>query len=290
MTAPYARRRIDLTISLGKGDFGGSGTNVVKLRGMRCFVNAETTANAPVVAIIRVSGMTKDQIDQVTNAGLIWRQRDNTVLVEAGDDISGVSPVFKGDIYEAYPDFSSQPDVAFVISGNNGRPLQIDPVKPSSFEGAVSAATILQRMAEKAGLKLEISDVNAVFDNPYFPRTLWDQIAAVAKAGNYFFHVDTILNILAVWAKDGGRSSGGQVVIGPETGMIGYPEFQQNQIKVRTLFNPDIKIGQTVQVKSQLVGAAGKWYLVEVQQNLSSETFNGPWETVAVGLPVDAPR
>jgi hypothetical protein len=46
---------------------------------------------------------------------------------------------------------------------------------------------------------------------------------------------------LTIWPKTGGSPTGNAVVFSPETGMIGYPEFEQNRIRVRTVFAPGVR-------------------------------------------------
>ena len=65
--------------------------------------------------------------------------------------------------------------------------------------------------------------------------------------------------------------------------MIGYPEFQQNRIKIRMRFDPKFvgaNPGVKVTVQSQLGAANGAFIVNQVSLNLSSEAPGGPWEMV----------
>src|SRR5438309_2052157 len=107
MTAPYARRKINVFFQLGTGSFGGGTANVIKHTGLR--VIAEITLAVlphPGQAVLQVYGLTLSEMNALTVAGLTIRNRDNKVLVQAGDDQSGMTDVFNGTIVEAYPDFS----------------------------------------------------------------------------------------------------------------------------------------------------------------------------------------
>jgi hypothetical protein len=87
---------------------------------------------------------------------------------------------------------------------------------------------------------------------------------------------------VAIWPRDGSRS-GDAPLVSPETGMIGYPEFQQAAVSVRTLFNPEIVIGKPIEVKSQLPAANGRWSVFGAAHHLAAQLPDGPWETTATG-------
>jgi hypothetical protein len=283
-SAPYAKRIISLTFQLGAGSFDGGGANKLTITGLRCHVQL-TWANmpSPGQCLIRVYGLTLNQINTLTRAGLQFQvsERDqNFVAVQAGDSIAGLAPIFNGTIYEAYPEFGEMPDSAFVIIANAAAVIQLKPVPPVSFNGPTPVTTALTQIIQPAGLTLEANGVSTVLAYPYFSGTTWTQINRALTAADIFGFHDPVAQKLAIWPKGGSRS-GGAILIAPETGMIGYPEFMQNRIRVRTLFSPalhGIGSGTTIQVKSQLSAANGKFNAYQVDYNLASETPGGPWE------------
>lgn len=277
--APYAQRAINCSFQLGKGSFGGSGFNTVTLENLRIETRVEY-ANLPhaPTAIVRIYGMTLSQMNELTVAGLQWQNRNNKVLVEAGDFGSKLTAVFNGDIIEAYPDFKDMPNAAFVVLAVGGAGINLTPVSPTSFKGSVSVETALNQICGKAGLTLENNGVDAQLSNPYFPGTATPQINSAIRAANCFGHLDTINSTLSIWPRGGSRS-GETPTISAATGMIGYPEFEKNMIKVRTLFDPEIKgVGKKIKVESQLTAAQGEWTVIQIDYNLASQMLNGPWE------------
>lgn len=289
----YAHRRIQLTFTLGKGSFGNSGADTIKLAagkglGLQALVHIEL-ANTPStgMAQIRVWGMTLDHMNQLSKAGLVYSARNNNkIKVEAGDDEGGMTTVFNGLIIEAYPDFRNQPEVFFYVFATPTPVMQLKPVSPTSFPGAVQATTVMQSLAEKAGLTLEANGVQKILQSPYFDGAAWGQILSVIKAADVFGFVDGIKNVLAVWDKNGSRS-GGQSTISKENGMIGYPSFQAVNIIVRTEFFPNMltDVGQTITVKSELEAANGKFNVFSKTHDLSAELPDGPWETTLQATP-----
>lgn len=285
----YAKRVLQFTFQLGQGAFGASGQNTLTLNGLRAFAQVNQ-ANIPSggMAMIRIQGMTLDHINTLTQAGLYYKFRHNLVGIQAGDEGGQLTTVFTGVIYEAYPDFSNQPDVAFVILASPSNELQLKPAQAISFNGATKITTALQKIIQPAGLMLEANNVDVVLASPYFPGTVWQQILRAVKAANIFAHLDAPSKTLAIWPKSGQRDKS-VPMISPDTGMIGYPEFMQNRIKVRTLFDPKFVgcgPGVPILVQSQLSAANGnQWVLNEVTLNLSSESPGGPWEMILQASP-----
>lgn len=289
--SPYAVRAINLTIQLGTGSFGSSGENTVTLTGLRVIVQVEQAALPTTgMATVRVYGITLSMMNTLSRAGLVWQDRTNKISIQAGDNISGMATIFNGQIIEAYPDFSQMPNSAFVMICSPTTGIQLKPVVPSSYPGQTSASSIFQQLAKQAGLQFENNGVNTMLASPYLPGTVFQQIQACARAANCFACVDSVANTLAIWPKTGNRS-GSPATISPQTGMIGYPTFQQRQIIVRTLFDPSVtpsgSTGKQVTVQSQLASANGNWTITRIDYNLASQMPDGPWEMTITGSPAN---
>jgi hypothetical protein len=290
VAASYVERLIDLTFQLGTGSFGDSGSNQLKLTGLRVVVHVEF-ANTPTTgpAQIRVYGMTPDHINQLSRAGLVYKARVKYVAVEAGDAQSGMTTVYNGLITEAYPD-GAQPNLGFLILASPSNVIQLKPQKSNSYSTAVRVETVLKQMAGQAGLTLENNGVNTVLAYPYFSGSIWDQINKAIDAADCFGFLDGVKKTLAIWPKNGSRS-GGATVINAANGMIGYPKFQGVNIVVRSLFDPSVKPGQTIRVESNLAdgkplqAATGTFTVISVSLDLASKIPDGPWEMTILATP-----
>ena len=200
--APYAQRIIVLTFQIGTT---GAQTQI---KGLRCFVQvAQAITPTSGQAMIRVLGLTLDQINQLTKAGLYFQTNNNNyVTVQAGDVVSGLTTIHQGVIYEAYPDFQ-QPESAFVIMTAPANVLQLKPVPPVSFNGPTPVATALTKILQGSGFSLENNGVNAVLSNPYFPGTVWQQALSAIKAADAFAYLDPVKKVLAVWPTGGAAAA-----------------------------------------------------------------------------------
>jgi hypothetical protein len=254
---------------------------------LRCQViiqNAPTPF--PGTAVITVWGLSLSFMNQLTIAGLLFDGRENKIVIEAGDSVSGLAQIYAGTIWQAYPQ-ASQPDMAFIMLANPANSLQLVPFAPTSFKGTVDGAAVLNQIAQKNGLTLENNGgVSAVLSNPYFYGSAWDQIKACVDAINCYGHLDINKSNFAIWPKKGNRGNTSIPMFSPGTGMIGYPEFQQAQITVRSLFDTSVTIlpGHRFQVKSQFTAANGFWTAdTRVETHISAGMPDGPWEIVVVG-------
>ena len=286
--APYAVRRIDLTFQLGTGEFGESGNKQLTFKGLRTLVHIElATAPNPASAMVRVYGLTLDHMNQLSQAGLSYKARRDLIQIDAGDDLTGMTTVFVGQIIDAYPDMRNQPDVSFYVFATPTNVQQLKPVETTSFPGQVTTEQALKAIAQKGGWTLEANGIKTALRSPYFQGTAWDQLLSCVRAANCFSHVDGVNNILAVWPKDGGRNGFGEAVVSPDTGMIGYPTFQAINVIVKRLFDKKtIHMGQFIQIISQLKAANGRFRVNTIDYDLSSEMPGGPWEMTMLCTPM----
>lgn len=290
----FTRKRIDLTITLGTGQFGDSGSNVVTLTGLRVHAAMqEFGGDAMPQAQLRVFGLPLDMVNQLTtigpiNAAIMYR---NSVLVAAGDDETGMQTVYSGSIWQAWGEYQGMPDTPLNIIAAGGLSAALKPVDALSFVGPTDVAQIMQTLSTTMGLAFENNGVSVILSNPYLPGTALQQVRACARAADINFAIDR--GTLAIWPKrstpDQPAARGGDVpLISTATGLVGYPTFSSNGLGLTTLYTPQIKRGGKVQVESSLAVANGTWVVSQLQHSLQSETPGGQWFSQVLGVPVDA--
>ncbi len=293
----FVERIITLVIQLGTGPFGNTGSNTLTLgpigntatqpyNSLQCVVQIQNaTAPFPGQAIIQVWGLTLSQINQLTVAGILYSNRNNLVAIQAGDAVTGMTTIFNGQIYDAYPQ-ASQPDMPFVIVANPANAIQLTPAHPVTFNGPTDGVTALAAALAPTKFTLENNGVSAILSNPYFHGSAWDQVKAITSAMGCVGYLNLQKGVYAIWPQNGSRSAGNIPLISPATGMIGYPEFRQVLVKVRTLFNPHVSltIGNQFRVQSQFTAASGTWTIYSITHDISAQLPDGPWETTLVGV------
>jgi len=272
----YTKKRMAVTFKLGQGAFGREGFDTVKLEGLRMSAIVIKAGGASLGELqLRVWGLTLDQMNKLSTLGMLAVAiRNNQVLLEAGDTDSGMSVVFSGTITNGWADMSGMPDVSFHVTGHAGMVEAMTPVPPISFRGGTDAALIMAGLATTMGLAFENSGVSVFLSNPYFPGTAREQARRCAEAGGFEWIIDS--GVLAIWPRNGYR--GEQIpLIGPKSGLIGYPSYTSNGISITTLFNPNIAFGTRFKLETSFEPAAGIWIVSTLMYRLEAEMPGGDW-------------
>lgn len=273
----FVRRRIDVTITLGTGQFGEDVGDTVTLTGHRVIAEmASVGGDSQGQMQLRIYGLPLTTINRLTTIGPIATEirGKNRVMVAAGDDGSALTTIFEGTIDQAFGDFQGAPDVALNITAFSALAAAVKPVAASSYKGAVDAAVVMADLAKMMGFAFENNGVSVMLSNPYFPGTALDQVKACARAAGIRYTTDC--SVLAIWPKGGTRKTAIPVV-SSKTGMVGYPVFSSSGLGVTSLFQPSAKQGGQIEVQSSLLVACGVWNLYGVLHHLESERPDGPW-------------
>jgi hypothetical protein len=276
----FVRRRVSLTFQLGTGTFGESGTNTVTVEGLRVQAHIDKVFGPGMgEAQIRVHGLTPSLMNQLSSLNqATMATRRNTIIVLAGDDISGMSTVFQGQIQVSQIMLNTAPDTALMVLAQAGAFAAVQNVPPSSYPGSANAAVIMSNLAFLMGYAFENNGVSVQLATPYFPGSPREQAQRCAEAGKFEWVIDD--GTLAIFPI-GGTRGGSIPLISPETGMVGYPNYSTSVygIELTTLFNPLLRPGGKVQVKSGLEVANGTWQVFNMSHELQSEDPGGQWYT-----------
>lgn len=273
-----ARRYINLTFALGKGNFGEDGFDTVEFKGVRTSVTISRAGGGSYAELqLRVNGMSLSDMNTLSTLGKpLADVRINTVTVVAGSEDAGEGVVFAGNIREAWVDMASAPDGVFIVNGYTALVEKLKPIPASSFQGQADVATILAGLAVQMGLSFENNGVQVQLANPYYAGTGVAQVQKCVQAANINHTIDN--GVLAIWPKNGSR--GGAIpLISPATGLVGYPQHTENGIRLTTLFNPSIALGTRIQLESVLTPSSGIWTVFSMSLELEAETPGGAWYT-----------
>lgn len=285
----FIQRLIEVTIQLASGaggqpnSFANSTSSNITLSKFRASVRVENNgAPAGSTARILVYGMAPTLMNQLQTLGQQFNEiARNSITVTAGDSTSGLSPVFSGTIMNAYADYNAAPDVPMIFDCLSSGIDSVAPAAASSFPGPTDVATIMSGFARLMNVGFENNGVTTQLANPYFSGNVRQQLQACARAAN--INAEVVNGVLAIWPKGKSRTVGGALpLISADTGMIGYPTFwMQNGVIVRSLFNPQIAFGGTVQVQSSIQKASGTYVVWKLDLALDSMVRAGKWECTA---------
>lgn len=273
----FNHKKIDLAFSLGKGATGEAGSQVISVKGLRVSASITMAGTDQNECALTVYGLTHDLMNKLSFVGTATGlQKQNDVLVMAGDDINGMNEVFRGNIVYAWPDFMARPQVAMRIEAKTGTFAGVKPVEITSFSGNVEVKTALEQIAKKMDRTSEITGSLGQLSDPYFYGSAMSQLKSLAAAGRFAW-VDENQRTIAAWPMDSARQ-GSAYVISKQTGMVGTPIGTPTGVLVKQLFAKPTKFGTTIQIVSENANeATGKYYINKVNYNLESEMPHGEW-------------
>ncbi len=275
----FTRKALRLTVQLGEGTFGDSLADTVVIEDTRMLADMSMPGGESMGSCnIKVWGMSPELMNQLTSIGTINKavRLKNSIFLDADDGTDGFQNVFQGTIFDAWGDYNAAPEVAFNVVAWSGLAASLKPVQPTSYQGATAVSTIMQDLATEAGLDFEDFGVDVQLSNPYLQGTALAKIRAVARAANIFHAIDR--GALVISPLDKARATE-DVVISPETGMVGYPTLSSKGMVVASRFNPRVILGGDITVSSAIPMACGQWRVFNLSHSLSSEMPDGPWFT-----------
>ncbi|MCJ8355338.1 baseplate hub protein [Novacetimonas hansenii] len=293
--APFTQKALEVSFGVASGGFGAGGTDTVTLSGLRCHAQV-TNAGLPGGSILslRVGGMALSMMNRLSVLSAMpaadapqqqMQACGNTVTLRATHD-GGMVTVFRGVVVGAFIDFTTTPDVAFIVTASSLAGLQVQPLPPGGYCGAVSVETVLSDIAAQCGLGLVTHGLGGVMIHDYYG---WgcarDRIERIRHAAGIVITIED--NTLTAWGRDlAGDDTATPPVISAATGMLGYPAYNQDGVSFRTLFRPDItylspvRIQATPAVQGDVPMASdGVWAPYLITHQLESEVPDGAWFT-----------
>jgi hypothetical protein len=272
MPKSFANKIITVTIVLADGDFGGQG-NTLTIPGGHGGLTMSVDVEKPGQpdnnkASLRITGLSYEHMDQLTTLGFGPQESQKNLLkVEAGTEDSQ-TVLFEGEITSAWADFNSVPDPEMQIEAESGSyPAQL-PEEPVSVNGDTPASDLMEKIAGAIGYSFSNQGVTAPMRNSYLTGSPIVKLRQIARETGTELIIDDREIILL--PGDGTAREGNAVLLNKDSGLIGYPTFNQDGISVKCLFNPDLKQGGLLAVESIVPKATGTWKITKLSHSLSS--------------------
>lgn len=278
----FSKKIIEVVFELANGSFEGGG-NTYTAAGLRISCSVEVKGGAyQGNARIAIFGLPLQIMNQLSNVGPKWAQaQPNFVTIKAGDEASGVQIVWQGGIYAAMVDATAMPHVVFLIEARPGYFGQIKSATPLSIKGSASVSTMMEQISNGLGMTFENNGVVKKIANAYYSGSLVNQAQQIARDAGINWIMDR--NTLAI-ANPGEPRQGAIPLISPQTGLIAYPLFNQNQIILKAMYNPNVQFMGQIEVKSDITPANGKWLVTSLTYELECEMPKGKWHMDIIGI------
>ena len=172
-----------------------------------------------------------------------------------GDDV-GV--IFQGDVVHAEP-VSEPPDVWLQIEARVGY-FDNTKVVTHTIKNKTPIKEIAQQSANWLGLSLKwMSTVNKTVNLFHVSGSANQIIQKLNDLGDIFAYSDSEnLNIIDALNPNTGVTS----TLSKSSGMVGIPKIDNNSVRVKMLLNHSLKLGQTINIKSDLIPSVNGSYWI----------------------------
>lgn len=265
----FTKKQIEVRLTLGVGEFAAGGnTKIINGLGVRCAINKPGLPDKN-GASLSIYGMLPDDMAQLTTLNFRPLQvQKNLIQVLASNESGSLSVAFAGEITGAFADYNAAPDIAFTIEALAGYYPSITPAKPLSIRGSASVEGIVSSIAKEIGYQFENFGVTAALLNPVLNGSPIEKARAACRNAGVQLFIDD--NRLRIAPADGFVGSGGPVPMSPETGLIGYPTFGADGIKLKGYFQPALELGGLIRVQSIVPKASGDWIISKLSHRIEA--------------------
>ena len=216
---------------------------------------ANANQNECEVKITNLDQATRDYL--LTETSPFNKNKQRKVLtVEAGRKSTGYSLVFSGDITSAVG--AQPPDITLTLKAATGDYAKGEVISTSQ-PAVTPLKNIAAQVAKDLGLALDFQATPKNVANYSFSGSAAKQVEQLGALG----HVNAYIDDKTLVVKDYNVPLAGVTRdLNLETGMVGIPEFTEQGIKVKMLFDNRTVLGGGINITSKLNPAANGLYTV----------------------------
>lgn len=209
-------------------------------------------------AKITVSNMIKEDIELLTTLNFKpMTYLKNTVAIFAGYD-NQIEQIFSGSIIKG----SGRYGVTnfYECEAVSGFWEQKKTLPMLANKGNIDALQLMKQICAEINYKF-VDNIagKKILTNPVLTGSAIDRLNYIAKATGILLDIN---NETVTVYETGSQKSNTVVLLNAESGMIGYPTFDENGIVVQSYFNPNIKNGALIKVESEVKNANGIWRVI----------------------------
>lgn len=277
----YRTRDLEIEFTLKSGTFDNQRGDILTVKGLKCELSISAFGGVTGTTLdLSLWGLSLDYMSKLTGkAQRFIAQEQNLIKVVAEGET-----VFLGTITASRINLNQMPDAPIEITANAVGYERTIPCAPTSVRGVTSVASLVESIANKAGLKFINVDVDAKATNPHYTGNAIEQIQSIAN--DYDFYLDISIGTVAIY-KSSNMQNGVVPRVSPDNGLIGYPIFYDFGINFRARFSTAIQVGRKVILETSLPNGSGE-YLIQhgTTYYLSQNSDGGLWEVFVVATPL----
>lgn len=232
-------------------------------------------------ATIQIFGLLKDDINTFTRANLTIADSDSQLLY-AGNKIeiyggyalqNNLPPLlYIGQIRTSAPDYNDV-NRPFNIVSTQTFIQQNEILPPTNNKNTITLDNLFKTICIKAGFQYRGFNIeNKQVENVILTGSFQDQMQdATSHYGYNYQFADNQNSTVLVFPINQAVTDLPPVTWSVENGGIGYPMQEEFGICVRFRLNPNLLIGQVVNVQSEYPFANGKWYINALQHVMQNK-------------------
>lgn len=216
---------------------------------------ANAIQNECEVKITNVDKATRDYLLTETSP-LNDNRTPKRMIVEAGRKSTGVSVVYEGDITSSVG--SQPPDIVVTLKAKTAD-FQKGNIVGRNKAGKTPLSNIARSVAADLGLKLDFQATDKQISNYSHSGAALKQVDKLGTTGAVSAYINNgVLVVKDINIPLKGRSR----VLNIDTGMVGIPEFTEQGIKVKMLYDNQTDLGYGLEITSIMNPAANGLYVV----------------------------
>lgn len=223
---------------------------------------------------IKISNLSREVRDYLLTETSPLNQRKvrKSIILEAGRVSYGTSVLFRGDITSVVG--GQPPDITLTIKAMTGN-WDKGNVVSNSQPGQAQLSKISEQAAKDMGLKLDFQAKDKSIANYSHTGAAIKQVDRIGTAGAVSAYIDDDRLVV----KDIDMPLTGRTrVLSLDTGMIGAPEFTEQGIKVKFLYDGQTALGGALDITSVMNPAAnGRYQIYKLQFEVASRNTAFYW-------------
>ncbi len=275
MLSSFSTKDLEFVFTMANQSFSGTNSNRLSISGLRALVDYVAEGSSYSSVACKIFGLSIDVMNQLTTLqGDITAQYQNYLQIYTIDGIKKTL-LFDGVIFSSWGSFENMPDVYLYVQAS---PYYIDRITyslPLSYPEDTNIDVVMGNIAHKLGINYTNSGVSAVLSKGlYLHGSIVNQINKIADHVGFYWSTEP--GALFIFPRNGSLPTEVKL-ISSETGMVGYPQFDNVTVTVQTLYQPQMFWGGRVNIQSELSRANGEKTIVGISHHLSSQMPNGPW-------------
>lgn len=289
-SSSFSAKNLKFVITLGIGNpntfaSGGDQYNTITLQGLKASVYIDNAGAFNLGTLkAQIFGVNQQDMNALTSTqwSFLAGELPNTVQVWAIDG-EQETLVFNGIYLNGWGVYTGMPEVYMYIEGMVGYAQQMISAGPTSLSADTDVGSLMSSLAGQMGLQFEnnLTTSIAVKKGTYLGNTYMEQAKTLMQMFNFWMYIDpTTAPATLVICNNGAPRSNVAPVVSPQTGLIGYPQYNSIGILFETYFNPQILFGGMVNLQSTIPKAKGNFIVVSMAHELTSVTEGGPWKTM----------